>query len=106
MGAAYPYLFSSPASYSYTVGEKIYDGGQCIFTDDLVARGSVDKAKATIGQYSVGQVVPAYYNPENPVIAVLEPGNAGIAGGTLTGGIPILLLGIRVVWMAIISIIK
>lgn len=54
----------------------------------------------------MAQVVPVYYNPENPVIAVLEPGTAGIDWRTLTGGILTLLLGIRVVWMAIISFIK
>lgn len=56
--------------YRYTVDGHVYESKHMAYTDDLVSRES---AQRFIDRYKVGQPIRVYYNPHNPVDAVLFP---------------------------------
>ncbi len=87
--------------YSYTLGGKTYGSGHVIFNDDVIVYSSIEKARAAIKKYPVGQNVQVYYDPENPAMAVLEPGKAGPSWRSFSSGLLCLLFAVMVVWMAV-----
>ncbi len=58
-------------TYSFSVDGKRYSGHYITFPP---RRGSRASAEATLERYPVGQTVTAYYNPNDPAQACLEPG--------------------------------
>jgi hypothetical protein len=79
---------SSPAvAYEYTVG------GETFQSQTIDYRGSVTLGAAVRAArfYHVGRRVTVYYDPDNPSLAVLEP------GGTFGGLVRVLLSGL-VLW--------
>ncbi len=57
--------------YTYVVGEKTYRGNKVAFRD-LVG---VNETRRVLSRYPSGKKVRVYFNPNNPAMSVLEPGN-------------------------------
>ncbi len=86
--------YSADISYDYAVGGVEYVNGTVRFGQ--VNTSSPSDARAMLKKYPVGAPVTVYYNPENPQIAVLEPG-VGVATWFLPGfGALFLVVGLGV----------
>ncbi len=56
--------------YTYDVDGQTYESGKIAFMGRVLAGNVAERRK----RYSAGTEVTVYYNPDNPAIAVLEPG--------------------------------
>ncbi len=63
--------WSPNLTYSFSIGGKVYSGHYITFPP---RRGSRTSAETTLKRYPAGQIVTAYYNPNDPAQACLEPG--------------------------------
>jgi len=79
---------------SYTVGEKTFSCEHRRFNDNVIVYPTIEKARAAVTEYQVGQTVQVYYDPANPRSSVLEPGKAGPAWRELSSGILCFLLAL------------
>ena len=80
------------AQYVYEVDRVIYE---CDLTDFYnEGRGNQAMAAADVEKYHIGSIVPAYYNPADPAIAVLRPGTSRHVATIFMLGVALTLLGI------------
>lgn len=56
--------------YEYDVNGQTYESGQIAFFGRVLAGTVTERRK----RYPLGTKVTVYYNPDNPAVAVLEPG--------------------------------
>ena len=92
-------------SYSYTVNGKKYTADNIEVID--VGNGNTDiYAKQVVDYYQVGMEVQVHYNPDNPAVAVLEPGFPTNIGGlnTITWiafQVAVVVIGLRSLWVGL-----
>src|SRR5690606_32481451 len=60
--------------YKYTVAGKEYQSKNRVHSDHLYT-GSLTRAEEVIARYPEGKKVEVFYDPQQPSVAVLEPGN-------------------------------
>jgi hypothetical protein len=71
-------LYQAVVVYEYQVDGRSYVSDQVAF-DHKSSLSIPDFAQQTVARYPVGQPVTVYYSPNDPAVAVLEPGlNAGV----------------------------
>ena len=63
-------LYDPVLRYSYTVGERTFEGSR--FTHQAV-RNAANQTTQFIARLAQGAEVPVYYHPRNPEEAVLQP---------------------------------
>lgn len=63
--------------YEYQVGEQWYFGSRSAFMDGLLGPGPEVRAR----RYPQGSAVQVHYSPDDPTVAVLEPGVRWIGFG-------------------------
>ena len=80
-------------TYHYEVGDSSYCSSRIAFGSDLVFGSSA--ARHAMESCPIGEAVTVYYNPRNPRLAVLEPGQANI-GPYLFNGLAGLVAGVIV----------
>ncbi len=61
--------------YDYVVNGETYSANKVLFGQ--VGKGSPASARKIVNRYPAGKKVTVYYNPDEPEIAVLEPGATG-----------------------------
>jgi hypothetical protein len=87
--------YSPRVEYAYTVSGRKYTSHQAA-VGSRRTYGSRSAAEAKLA-YRSGQQVDVYYNPQKPSQAVLEPGAAGGAWGTVIIGIVFAVAGVVVI---------
>jgi hypothetical protein len=85
--------------YNYLIGGKQYSSDQ-VNIGSKWHYPTQARAEAKLN-YQAGQRVNVYYNPENPLQAVLEPGSTRGAWGTLLIGIVFSVAGVVIVFFNI-----
>lgn len=88
----------SSGSYSVDVRYTYQVDGQTYQSDRIAFNGarqynSKSKAQTAIADYSAGNVVTVYYNPDDPAISVLQPGSSWQAYRPLGFAVLAIILG-------------
>lgn len=86
-------VYVPQASYSYTVAAKAYEGNVIRFGVEQFGYAVLQMAQKHIELYTVGALVPVHYDPDDPTVAVLEPGESGGMRNLFVGSL-FLLVGI------------
>lgn len=68
-------LYSAHIVYDYTVDGTAYSSRRVSFGD--TNHSSARHARQTVERYHFGKTVTVFYHPQNPAMAVLEPGEGG-----------------------------
>jgi hypothetical protein len=82
--------------YSYSVGDKNFEGKKIGFVD---IRGSKGSAEKRVESFSSMKELIVHYNPDSPKEAVLDPKATG-SGGLFGIGIVLALIGILILFNA------
>lgn len=98
---AYRHELKQPVEYEYTVDGKAYHSQQLSYNHSLLVSPLSRKKEQRIKSLAVGTEVDVYYDPEQPVNAILLSGvglrevvSNFIAGtASIAGGIALLILG-------------
>ncbi len=72
---------------SYTVNGKALACDRFAFNDHLISTSTKKDAEDRIKSYQVGQTVQVYYDPNDPQMSVLEPGNISPSMSSLVGAV-------------------
>jgi uncharacterized protein DUF3592 len=86
--------YGAMVEFRYTVGEREYTGDRIQF---LWIDGSRAKAESTIARYPAGSKVEVRVSPQDPALAVLEPGMRRYAYASVL--IPAVSLAIGIVFI-------
>lgn len=78
-------------AYQYSVGQRVYSGTRVNFAPDTIKKPR--KAREIMDRYPSGKTVKVFYNPANPVEAVLEPGEVRTTWDRVALGIVLFALG-------------
>lgn len=90
-------LYRPDVQYAYAVGGREFHsnawkwGWTAFYPDEASAR-------APVAKYAVGASIPVFYDPENPEVAILEPGNTDGRGVQFVFGAAFVLAGILMFW--------
>lgn len=74
-------LFVPRVRYDYAVGGQSFSSEVLAFTN--VASGDSSEAHDVVRRYPVGASVAVHYSPDEPQLACLECGRAGVADGVV-----------------------
>jgi hypothetical protein len=77
--------------YEYVVGGRTYTCDRVSFGDH--SSSDAARAQAIVKRYPKGRKVTAYYDPEDPSLAVLERGTSGWTYAPLGMGLLLLVIG-------------
>jgi Protein of unknown function (DUF3592) len=66
-------MYSVNVLYSYTVNDQAMESNSVWFSGGY-SSSNREEFQRTVNEYPVGNKVKVYYKPDDPVIAVLEPG--------------------------------
>jgi hypothetical protein len=82
------------ARYQYSVGGKEYTSERTSFGED--PRNTEEEAIDAMARFRPGKIVPVYYNPRDPAIAVVIPGMFAhqIAAVLMLVGLSVLGIGV------------
>jgi len=69
-------IYSADIPYEYKVGDK-YCTGDAVKLGGSIETSRRDSFEALVVRYPVGRKVRVYYDPSDPVTAMLEPGELG-----------------------------
>ncbi|MCP4642013.1 MAG: DUF3592 domain-containing protein [bacterium] len=86
----YDRYYKAKIGYEYTVDGQTYTSDRIA----VIGAGASKvrrSAETKIQRYPVGKEVNAYYNPEKPSYAILEPGEAGLRSGWFLKALGVLL---------------
>lgn len=78
--------------YEYTVNGVLYSSDE-VFYQGSSTYGRASEARKTLNRYPAGRQVVVHYRPENPEIAVLEPGVKPVQYALMGGGLSFLIIG-------------
>jgi len=68
-------MYAAEIRYTYQIDGQEMHGSQVTFGD--ISTSNQRNAERAVGQYKLGSAVQVYYNPDNPLEAVLQPGFTG-----------------------------
>jgi hypothetical protein len=97
-------VFVPQVHYVYNADGVSRDGSVIRFGLENRGYSLEQQAREFLARYSVGSKVEVRYEPQNPAIAVLEPGQIG-GGSNLLAGILLMLVGIGGIAFTVFSIV-
>jgi len=82
--------------YDYAVGGESFSAKRVSFGE--YGTGDAEHAKGVLGRYPAGAEVEVHYDPDDPAVAVLEPGLHDLPWFYLALGTPFTLFGLGLAW--------
>ena len=85
-------VYFAAVNFTYQVSGRDYQGNRLSFGGKV--EGNQDEMNKFVAEYPAGKIIPVYYDPQNPAVALLRPDMTGGATVMLWVGLVVTALAI------------
>jgi hypothetical protein len=85
-------VYVAVVNFTYQVSGRDYQGNRLSFGGKV--DGNEDEMNKFVAEYPAGKIIPVYYDPQNPAVALLRPDMTGGATVMLWVGLVVTALAI------------
>ena len=85
-------VYFAAVNFTYQVSGRDYQGNRLSFGGKV--EGNQDEMNKFVAEYPAGKIIPVYYDPQNPAVALLRPDMTGAATVMLWVGLVVAALAI------------